>query len=30
MMLADGGYEGAGHGVLTPVKKPAGMKELDI
>ena len=28
--LADGGYEGAGHGVLTPVKKPAGMKELDI
>jgi hypothetical protein len=29
-VLADGGYEGAGHGVLTPVKKPAGMKELDI
>jgi hypothetical protein len=29
-MLADGGYEGAGHGVLTPVKKPAGMKELDV
>jgi len=28
--LADGGYEGAGHGVITPVKKPAGMKELDI
>ena len=28
--LADGGYEGAGHGILTPVKKPAGMKELDI
>jgi hypothetical protein len=28
--LADAGYEGAGHGVLTPVKKPAGMKELDI
>ncbi len=28
--LADGGYEGAGRGVLTPVKKPAGMKELDI
>jgi hypothetical protein len=28
--LADCGYEGAGHGVLTPVKKPAGMKELDI
>jgi DDE superfamily endonuclease len=29
-VLADGGYEGAGHGVLTPVKKPRGMKELDI
>lgn len=29
-VLADGGYEGAGHGVLTPVKKPSGMKELDI
>jgi hypothetical protein len=29
-VLADGGYEGAGHGVLTPVKKPAGVKELDI
>jgi hypothetical protein len=28
--LADGGYEGAGHGVITPVKKPAGVKELDI
>jgi DDE superfamily endonuclease len=28
--LADGGYGGAGHGVLTRVKKPAGMKELDI
>jgi hypothetical protein len=28
--LADGGYEGAGHGVLTPAKKPAGMRELDI
>lgn len=28
--LADGGYEGAGHGVLTPVKKPKGMKEPDI
>ena len=28
--LADGGYEGAGHGVITPVKKPAGMRELDI
>lgn len=23
-VLADGGYEGAGHGVLTPVKKPPG------
>ena len=29
-VLADGGYERAGHGVLTPVKKPAGKKELDI
>jgi DDE superfamily endonuclease len=29
-VLADGGYEGAGHGVLTPVKKPTGTKELDI
>jgi hypothetical protein len=29
-VLADGGYEGAGHGILTPVKKPKGMKELDI
>jgi DDE superfamily endonuclease len=28
--LADGGYEGAGHGVITPVKKPKGVKELDI
>ena len=28
--LADGGYEGAGHGVIAPVKKPAGTKELDI
>jgi DDE superfamily endonuclease len=28
--LADCGYEGAGHGVLTPVKKPKGMTELDI
>jgi hypothetical protein len=28
--LADGGYEGAGHGVLAPVKQPAGMKELGI
>jgi hypothetical protein len=28
--LADCGYEGAGHGVLTPVKKPKGVTELDI
>jgi hypothetical protein len=28
--LADGGYEGAGHGVLTPVRKPQGNQELDI
>ena len=28
--LADCGYEGAGHGMLTPVKKPKGVKELDI
>jgi hypothetical protein len=28
--LADCGYEGAGHGVFTPVKKPKGVKELDI
>lgn len=28
--LADGGYEGAGHGILTPVKKPKGAKELGI
>ena len=28
--LADCGYEGAGHGVLTPVKRPKGVKELDI
>ncbi len=28
--LADCGYEGAGHGVLTPVKKPEGVNELDI
>jgi DDE superfamily endonuclease len=27
--LADCGYEGAGHGVLTPVKKPKGVTELD-
>ena len=29
-VLADGGYEGAGHGILTPVKKPKGNRELDI
>ena len=28
--LADCGYEGAGHGILTPVKKPKGVKQLDI
>jgi hypothetical protein len=28
-VLADGGYEGAGHGVLTPVKQPRGGGELD-
>ena len=29
-VLADPGYDGAGHGVHVPVKKPAGVKELDI
>src|SRR6476659_4165245 len=29
-VLAVLGYEGAGHGVHVPVKKPAGVKELDI
>jgi len=29
-MLADSGYEGAGHGVHVPVKKPAGGRELDL
>ena len=29
-VLADPGYEGAGHGVHVPAKKPAGVKELDI
>jgi IS5 family transposase len=29
-VLADPGYEGAGHGVHVPMKKPAGVKELDI
>jgi hypothetical protein len=28
--LADSGYQGAGIGILTPVKKPAGNQELDI
>ncbi len=28
--LADPGYEGAGHGVHTPVKQPADRSELDI
>jgi hypothetical protein len=29
-VLADGGYEGAGHGILTPVSKRKGMRELDL
>jgi hypothetical protein len=29
-VLADAGYDGAGHGIHTPVRKLAGMKELDI
>ena len=29
-ILADSGYEGAGQGVLTPVKKPKNGRELDI
>ena len=29
-VLADPGYEGAGHGVHVPVKKAAGVKGLDI
>ena len=29
-VLADPGYEGAGHGIHVPVKKPAGVKELDL
>ena len=29
-VLADPGYEGAGRGVLTPVKKPADGTELDL
>jgi DDE superfamily endonuclease len=30
LILDDPGYEGAGHGIHVPVKKPAGVKELDI
>ena len=29
-VLADAGYEGARHGILTPTRKLAGVKELDI
>jgi len=29
-ILADPGYQGAGHGVLTPVKKPKDGSELDV
>jgi len=29
-VLADAGYEKAGHGILTPVRKPQGVPELDI
>ena len=29
-VLADPGYEGAGHGIHVPAKKPAGVKEPDI
>ena len=29
-VLADPGYDGVGHGVHVPVKKPAGARELDI
>jgi len=29
-VLADPGYDGAGQGIITPVKKPAGAKELDL
>jgi hypothetical protein len=28
-VLADSGYEGAGHGIHVPVRKPAGSRELD-
>jgi len=30
LVLADPGYQGAGHGVHVPVNKPAWVKELDI
>jgi hypothetical protein len=29
-VLANSGYEGAGRGIRVPVKKPAGVRELDI
>jgi hypothetical protein len=29
-ILADPGYQGAGHGILTPVKKPKDGSELDV
>jgi hypothetical protein len=29
-VLANPGYEGAGHGIHVLVKKPAGARELDI
>jgi hypothetical protein len=29
-VLADSGYEGAGHGIHVPVRKPAGGGELDV
>jgi hypothetical protein len=29
-VLADSGYEGAGHGILVPTKQPATGSELDI
>jgi hypothetical protein len=28
-VLAESGYEGAGHGIHVPVRKPAGNRELD-
>jgi hypothetical protein len=30
LLLTDPGYEGAGHGMPVPVKKPAGGGELDM